>query len=329
MKKTGAHKACENCGTSFYVPGWQLARGAGQFCSMVCMWEGRKRRPRQRNYIDVFCEGCGKTFPVIPSRKDSARFCSTVCSGRAGIAERQRRNVEAIKASDPSLRECRKCLQEKHLSEFEKRKGPGDGYRFECRACRKPKRQAWLAENGDRKRAFDLNRYYENRDEIRADAAKKYAENREAIRAERKQWAKDNPDKVRKWARAQYLKHGDKRRALRREHYRKNKPIYVANARKREERVRQATPAWADLKAIEAFYVRAAELTLRTGIKHHVDHIYPLKSKVMCGLHVETNLQIVPAKVNLLKSNRIEDATGVPLCCAWPSVLHFESHMGV
>ena len=65
----------------------------------------------------------------------------------------------------------------------------------------------------------------------------------------------------------------------------------------------QRTPAWADLEKIAAFYVEAFRLTLETGVKHHVDHIVPLRGKLVSGLHVETNLQILTAKANLTKGN--------------------------
>ena len=40
-----------------------------------------------------------------------------------------------------------------------------------------------------------------------------------------------------------------------------------------------------------------------TGIKWHVDHIVPLKYKFACGLHVGSNIQVVPARWNVLKKN--------------------------
>jgi hypothetical protein len=66
----------------------------------------------------------------------------------------------------------------------------------------------------------------------------------------------------------------------------------------------QATPSWANQDKIKAIYAEAVRITKLTGIMHEVDHIYPLQSKVMCGLHWEANLQIVTQHVNRSKSNR-------------------------
>ena len=41
-----------------------------------------------------------------------------------------------------------------------------------------------------------------------------------------------------------------------------------------------------------------------TGVKWEVDHIVPLASRIVCGLHAETNLRVVPKLVNRIKGNR-------------------------
>lgn len=43
-----------------------------------------------------------------------------------------------------------------------------------------------------------------------------------------------------------------------------------------------------------------------TGIKWSVDHIVPINGKVVSGLHVWNNLQVIPLQQNRLKHNRLE-----------------------
>jgi hypothetical protein len=63
-------------------------------------------------------------------------------------------------------------------------------------------------------------------------------------------------------------------------------------------------PLWADPHAIEEIYAEARRLQRETGIPHHVDHIVPLRSVLVCGLHWEGNLAVVEKTVNLRKSNK-------------------------
>jgi len=72
-----------------------------------------------------------------------------------------------------------------------------------------------------------------------------------------------------------------------------------ANAREAKRRATKLkrTPIWADIPNIKAIYEKCPE-----GC--HVDHIIPLKGKLVSGLHVETNLQYLTAVENLKKSNK-------------------------
>jgi hypothetical protein len=70
----------------------------------------------------------------------------------------------------------------------------------------------------------------------------------------------------------------------------------------------QRTPPWADLQAIEAVYRAAVRIENETGVAQHVDHIYPLQGRLVSGLHVANNLQVIPKRENLQKHNRYEVA---------------------
>lgn len=62
-------------------------------------------------------------------------------------------------------------------------------------------------------------------------------------------------------------------------------------------------PSWADIEAIDAIYQNAAWRTAAEGVQYEVDHIIPLNGKSVCGLHLETNLQIITRKANHDKGN--------------------------
>lgn len=68
-----------------------------------------------------------------------------------------------------------------------------------------------------------------------------------------------------------------------------------------------AIPKWARQtkvrKKILSIYIKAQLMNLRSGRRHEVDHIIPLYSKYICGLHVPENLQILKKEDNQEKSN--------------------------
>jgi len=157
----------------------------------------------------------------------------------------------------------------------------------------------WRTANPEKKRACD---------------AKVYARNQSHILRQKKRYHELKYESLIRPYKAQYLARADviesRREYNRRYHpayYAKHKAAYLAKFIARRSLKERAVPPWANLKAIEAFYSVARDLTERTGIKHEVDHRIPLKSDVVCGLHVETNLRVITRNDNRKKSNRFVD----------------------
>lgn len=71
---------------------------------------------------------------------------------------------------------------------------------------------------------------------------------------------------------------------------------------------RRFMPQWASHAMMRDFYRESKRLTKETGIEHHVDHIVPLRGKIVTGLHVPANLQVIPKLVNLQKYNKFDQA---------------------
>lgn len=82
-----------------------------------------------------------------------------------------------------------------------------------------------------------------------------------------------------------------------REHYYNNKDYYLYRNALRRAKKKQATPIWADL-------IKVKEIYLNRPSNMHVDHIYPLDSTWVCGLHNEFNLQYLSPEENKKKSNK-------------------------
>ena len=110
------------------------------------------------------------------------------------------------------------------------------------------------------------------------------------------------------------------RKSIKAESYQKNKEIYKNTNKayreknkglknswtaKRRANCLKATPKWANKELIASYYNVCAFFNEINGYtKYHVDHIIPLQGKLVSGLHVENNLQVILAEENISKSNK-------------------------
>lgn len=131
--------------------------------------------------------------------------------------------------------------------------------------------------------------------------AKYYAENKESILAANKAWRDANAERRTAYRAANYPEQRKKIDAW----IVANPGKVGAQRARRRAAVRNATPVWADRSAIEAVYAEAAWLRSELGLDVEVDHVVPLQGKTVCGLHVANNLQILLAKDNRSKANKL------------------------
>jgi hypothetical protein len=87
----------------------------------------------------------------------------------------------------------------------------------------------------------------------------------------------------------------------------KNPSYYLFANAKRHASKMQRTPSWLNAGhwlEIECIYKYCSSLR-RIGLNYEVDHIVPLQSKVVSGMHVPWNLQVITGAENSAKGNRI------------------------
>jgi hypothetical protein len=130
-------------------------------------------------------------------------------------------------------------------------------------------------------------------------------ENRQHIAAYAKQYRQENTAYIANLNREWMRKNAAHQAASKKAYQQANLDKYAEiNAQRLAAKMR-AIPLWADRSAIKRLYAKAVRITQKTGTAHHVDHIVPLQSKRVCGLHCEANLRVLSAFDNQSKSNRL------------------------
>ena len=108
---------------------------------------------------------------------------------------------------DDITRVCRKCGQEKPLSEFVKDKTCALGYSHTCKQCNAERNRKWRAANPEK--VLECKR-------------KRYAANPEKVREYNRKWCAANPEKVLEYKRKRYAANPEKVREYKRKRYAAN-----------------------------------------------------------------------------------------------------------
>lgn len=173
------------------------------------------------------------------------------------------------------MRTCTRCGIVKDESGFSLKNGKPDA---RCKACKAELSAEWRKANPGK---------------MEAKAAEWYLQNKSRRLEANAKWREANPERHQVASKRAM----DKWRAA-------NPDVLAANAGKYRAAKLKATPAWRDDAKIAEFYTAANFLGMVTGDWYHVDHIVPLNSKTVCGLHNEFNLQVLPGVENMRKGNR-------------------------
>lgn len=99
-------------------------------------------------------------------------------------------------------------------------------------------------------------------------------------------------------------------------YYKENRQHLIHLGAQSKRKVRRATPKWLtkfQKQQIALIYTVRDELTKLNGVQYHVDHKVPINGKIVCGLHVPWNLQVMEGAENINKSNKFDENNGLEL----------------
>lgn len=171
------------------------------------------------------------------------------------------------------MKRCGICLVNKDERYFYNRAASGDGLSSKCSECDRNASKKWRTKNPEKAKAIRTRWCLANNER-----------NLLNISA----WRKKNPINVAR-ASLKYRK--------------KNAAYYAFKLATRRAAQKNAIPKWANMFFISEIYDLSKKRTDATGLKWNVDHIVPIQSKLVCGLHVENNLQVITERDNFEKKN--------------------------
>lgn len=202
---------------------------------------------------------------------------------------------------------CTKCGETKVVDLFPVAKRAKDGRDTRCKACACIAAALYRLNNPDKVKAIQKQWRLSNPEAALTRVVEWCRANPAKSRQYKTQWRNSNIERAREGERASRFKYHKEVLKRKREYAAANPHLGVKYAAQRRAQKLNATPSWADKSAIEAIYAECSAISKATGERYEVDHIIPLISPVVCGLHVHTNLRIIPMVANRSKANKLID----------------------
>lgn len=210
---------------------------------------------------------------------------------------------------------CSMCGEWKPTSEFFKSKKAATGLKPRCKTCSsKAGKEYNLSERGKQLRRdwgkSEKGKLAAQRKSEREKAERLVRrEERERLKAEalpRLPWHQTEKGKEYAKQQQKYYAETGKRKEIQKKYRETHREKLYCDSSTRRALKASATPSWNNIEKelIQFIYATAKLLTKTIGIKYEIDHIVPLISDKVCGLHCISNLQILPGEVNRRKSNK-------------------------
>lgn len=249
----------------------------------------------------------GKACTLRQKDKDPEAFRLRALARVKSYQERHKEKIRAYKAAKyaaqkamreqtetlslprdmPTHKVCSACGVNKPLDDFYKDSFPRNltGSQSRCKECAKANVLAYQKEHPEKKAASDKRYGAKTKDKQRERSARRRKENpdywREYAAKYRKQWREANPEQE----------------AVTQKRYRQNNAATVAERQTQYGRIKRKPLPWADRDKMRIVYAKAKEYGLE------VDHIVPIRNKLVSGLHVWNNLQLLAGDENRRKKN--------------------------
>lgn len=227
------------------------------------------------------CTKCKEIKPASEFYRRGKNGLQAKCK----ICKKSPSALARLNAAPEGFCKCSNCgeIKEKNASNFPKDKIGVNSKITQCRKCKsklkyerldkerqKLKHKKWRDKNKDKVKSYKDNYVSNNRDKV-LNQDKEYRA-RPEVKASRRKYE--------------------------RRYYQANRIKMIAISCAYDSRVRAARPMWQEQEGINSYYKSAKSKAME------VDHIVPINSGLVCGLHCIDNFQLLTRSENASKGNR-------------------------